>query len=242
VLLLDNVKSLKFSWDELEALITTSVISGKQNYVGEGRIPNSFTVCMTLNGASLSKDMASRCIVVELTRPTYSGTWAEDTRDFIESNRWAILGDLVAKLRTPAPKLSQHSRWGVWEDLVLARLPRPADTQRIIEERQAEVDDDREEASFVREAIAAALQRRGHYPETQNIFIPSADIRTIVNDATGEKRPVNKSSAYLKTLGIQELRKSDRGHGRGWIWYGPRAATADTVTITPPSPFDCRAT
>ncbi|HEY1376439.1 MAG TPA: DUF3854 domain-containing protein, partial [Gemmataceae bacterium] len=37
VILLDNVKSLRFSWAELEAFVTATTVSGRQNYVGEGR-------------------------------------------------------------------------------------------------------------------------------------------------------------------------------------------------------------
>jgi hypothetical protein len=231
VLLLDNVKSLKFSWDELEALITTAVVSGHEMYVGEGRRPNLFTVCITLNGASLSKDMAGRCVIVELKRPTFSGDWAEETRVFIKAHRWEILGDLVAKLQSPAAPLARHSRWGAWEKLVLARLPRPAETQRLIEQRQADVDEDREEADVVREAFIAELVRRDHDPDAENVFIPSKTVAAFVNEAIGEKRPVNRANAFLKTLSIRELRKSDRGHERGWIWWGPLAKTLSTIPL-----------
>ena len=39
IALIHNVKSLRFSWAELEALITAPVISGKQMYVGEASRP-----------------------------------------------------------------------------------------------------------------------------------------------------------------------------------------------------------
>jgi hypothetical protein len=41
VVLIDNIKSLKLSWAELEALVTCEIISGKRLYLGEGRRPNS---------------------------------------------------------------------------------------------------------------------------------------------------------------------------------------------------------
>jgi hypothetical protein len=223
VLLLDNVKSLRFSWDELERLITSPVISGRRMYHGEGRMPNTFTTAITLNGASLSKDLAQRCIPIELARPTYSAEWLEETIAFIDANRWAILGDLIAILKQPAPKLSRFSRWGEWEALVLARLPEPADAQRVIEERQDSIDDDAEESELIREAFAAELRRRGHDPERDNVFIPAQVAATIVNTATNEKRPTNKTSGYLKALAITGLRKSKRDGERGWGWFGPNA-------------------
>src|SRR5262249_20169306 len=142
VLLIDNIKTLKFSWDALESLITAEVISGRQLYVGEGRLPNCFTVCLTLNGATLSKDMAQRTVIVKLGRPAYRATWREETSAYVEAHRWAILGDLVAALKAPAGPLARYSRWGSWEALVLARLPEPADAQRVIAERQDAVDED----------------------------------------------------------------------------------------------------
>jgi hypothetical protein len=73
--LLDNVKTLRFSWSDLEGLITTNTISGRQLYVGEGRRPNTLTWFITLNNANLSKDMAQRCVIIRVRRPTYDASW-----------------------------------------------------------------------------------------------------------------------------------------------------------------------
>ncbi len=40
VALLDNIKKSRFSWAELESLITIDTISGKRMYVGEASRPN----------------------------------------------------------------------------------------------------------------------------------------------------------------------------------------------------------
>src|SRR5262249_29898703 len=53
VALIDNIKSTRFSWDDLENLITANVLSGHRYFVGEGRRQNNLTWLMTLNGASL---------------------------------------------------------------------------------------------------------------------------------------------------------------------------------------------
>jgi len=58
VMLLDNVKAHRFSWADLEGLITSRDVSGRALYKGEGRRPNTLVWVITLNGASLSKDMA----------------------------------------------------------------------------------------------------------------------------------------------------------------------------------------
>jgi hypothetical protein len=231
VLLIDNVKSLKFSCAELEGFITEDTISGRQLFVGEGSIPNVFTVALTINGATLSRDMAQRCVIVKLARPNYTATWEDETAAFVAANRWALLGDLVAILKRSAEPLARYSRWAAWERLVLARLQKPATLQSLIEERQGDVDDDSEEADLVRGAIRQALESAGVDPERQNVLIPSSRMAEIVNGATGEKRPTNKVSAYLKTLQLPELRKSNRGCVRGWLWSGPQAGAAGTLEM-----------
>jgi hypothetical protein len=235
LLLIDNVKSLRYSSDELEAFITSDTISGHQMYVGEGRVPNTFTVLITVNGATLSKDLAQRCVMPHLERPTYSATWREDVTGYIEENRWAILGDLIAILKDPGTALERYCRWGAWENLVLSRLPEPSEAQQLIRERQDAVDDDMEEAAIVREAFADELKKRLHDPGHDRVFIPTHTVAEIIATATGEKRPTNKASAFLKTLGIGELRKSAKDGARGWTWSGLSANGAAAVPLNPKS-------
>jgi hypothetical protein len=110
---LDNVKSLRFSWAELEGLITAPIISGHQMYTGEGRRPNDVCWLMTLNGASLSTDMAQRAVVIKLKRPERSD-WEDRVRQFALANRQAIVADILACLRAPRAALASYSRWGAW--------------------------------------------------------------------------------------------------------------------------------
>jgi hypothetical protein len=223
VVILDNVKTLKFSWGDFERLVTIDTISGRRLYHGEGHRPNTITYCITLNGASLSKDVAQRCVIVELKRPEFDGAWEEETAALIERDRWAIIGDILAALKAPAEPLKQHSRWGAWEDAVLARVAEPSDCQKVILERQEAVDDDAEEAGLVRDFFRSALRGRGHDPDRDAVFIPTATASAWVNEATNEKRPTNIAGTHLGTLTIGELRKSKRDGARGWAWRGKQA-------------------
>lgn len=232
-LLIDNVKSLKLSWAELEGFITSDVISGKQHYVGEGRLPNIFVVCITVNGATLSKDMAQRCVIVQLARPTYTASWEQDTIELIENRRWEIIGDIIAKLKAPGKKLARYCRWGAWEAGVLSRVTDPELCQAVIEERQDEVDDDGNERELVREAFNEAIAKAGYLPSTSVVMIPSAVAAKILEKATDEKRPTNRASGFLKTLGIPELRKSDRGELRGWVWRGAQTDQSSALIKWP---------
>lgn len=227
VVLIDNIKSHKFSSADLESLITCQTISGRQLYVGEGRRPNTLIWCLTINGASLSKDLAQRVVTIQLRRPSYRGNWEAETLNYVQSHRHAILGDLVARLKVSVPALCNVSRWGHWEQAVLARLHDPQRLQEVIRERQATIDDDEEDKDIILEAIHQRLRAHGLIPDQSCVLITSKDMAQIINEALNEQFPVNRASSFVKTLGIPELRKSDRGCARGWIWCG-REATLGT--------------
>jgi hypothetical protein len=224
VALLDNVKTLRFSWAELEAGITAAVISGKQLYVGEGRRPNTLTYFITLNGANLSKDMAQRCVPIVLKRPKYDAVWEEDIIRQIEARRWAIIGDIISLLETTSAPLRHFSRWSTWEKAVLSRVADPSECQKVIEERQAAIDEDQTEADTVREGIREELRHRGHNPEAEVIWFPSGEMARILNRIENEDhRPFPRAMAHLYMLGIPEIRKSNRGEARGCTWTGLQA-------------------
>jgi hypothetical protein len=238
--LLDNVKTLRFSWADLESLITTDLISGRKLYVGEGRRPNTLTWIVTLNGASLSKDMAQRTVIIKNARPTADPNWRACVEAFIDAHRWEIVGDAIAELKRDAPALSDYSRWSTWEREVLAHVRGAAECQELIRDRQAEADDDQAEADIVREFFEQELTRRGHDPERQAILISSKEAAEWLAAATGEDRPINRASTLLRTLHIPELRKSDRSSHRGWCWRGKRARVNQQAVELKPAGRDVR--
>jgi hypothetical protein len=125
--LIDNVKTLRFSSRAVEALLTCREISGRQMFVGEGSRPNSLTWCMTFNEPSMGKDMAQRAVVIEVDTPVYDPTWVREIEAYIEGNRWAIVGDLLASLRgrRALPEDFGFTRWGAWEGEVLSCIADP---------------------------------------------------------------------------------------------------------------------
>jgi hypothetical protein len=223
------VKTLKFSWGDLEALITADVISGRCLYVGEGRRPNTLVWLITLNQASMSRDMAQRCIPVRLKRPRHDPSWEADTWALINNHRWEIIGDILAELRRPVAKLDRYSRWSSWEQAVLAHVAEPSECQRVVEETQASIDGDQAEADLMREAFVAEIQRRGYCHETQVLWFPAELAAEIVNRVTGEHKAANRAGAYLGTLYIAQMRKRNSSTRRGWTWYGKDSKTGSTV-------------
>jgi hypothetical protein len=96
---LDNVKSTRLSWADLEGLVTAEVVSGRRLYAGEGRRPNLLTWALTVNGASLSKDLAQRCVVARVARPAFAPGWEEATLGFVREHRWEIIADVLTRLQ-----------------------------------------------------------------------------------------------------------------------------------------------
>ena len=221
IAILDNVKTLKFSWAELEAGITAATISGRRLYHGEGQRPNTITYFVTLNGANMSKDMAQRCVPIMLTRPTYNASWEEDVIRLIEGRRWEIISDIVNILRAPGRRLTTFSRWSIWEKAVLSRVDDPEKCQALIAERQAAIDEDQSESDTVADGVRGELFRRGHVPEKECIWIPSADIAQLLNRLENEPhRAFNRAMTHLYTLNIPEIRKSKSDGERGCLWTG----------------------
>lgn len=237
VCLLDNVKSLRFSWAELEAMITTPTIGGHRMYVGEAQRPNTLIWFITLNGAALSTDMAQRSVVIKIKRPERSAGWEEETRLFVRDNAQAILGDLVAALRTPQWALPKFSRWATWEREILQRLPEPSDAQTVILERQESVDVEGEDAELVEDFFAEQLRKLKYDPEQDRVHLPSQVAARWFGWATNQtQQSVTGVSRVLKQLCDEgRLRRlavnKCLAWGRGFIWHGDRVDVATHVFV-----------
>jgi hypothetical protein len=202
---LDNVKAMRFCWAELEALITCDVISGKRMYYGDATRPNYLTWLITLNGAALSTDMAQRVVEIRLGEPHYNPAWEESVAAFIDSNRQAILADLIGFLRRPAATMARHSRWATWEAGVLAKVAHPDACLDLILQRRGAADVEEEEGEIIEGHFATRLRRLNYDPERADVFIPTELAARWFNEATGENR---------KTVGVTRTLKQLRDEGR----------------------------
>ena len=95
---MDNVKTFRLSSADLESLVTSPNINGHRLYHGQAGVPNYYTLFITLNGASLSKDFAQRVIPIRLARPTHRGGWEAEVDAFLAAQRERLLADLVGVL------------------------------------------------------------------------------------------------------------------------------------------------
>ncbi len=229
VALQDNVKTHNYSWGEFEGLVTAHTIGGKRMYVGEASRPNTITWFITLNGASLSTDMAQRSIIIKVDKPERSGTWEEETRQFIETNRKKIIADCVAILREPIEhKLDQFSRWATWERDILQRFPDCNEIQKVILERQGSVDVESEEADIIETHFSEQLERLGYDVDASKVFLPSQLAARWYGWATNQRdtsvisasRMLTQLSTEgrLRRIGVAKGRAGSRG--RGFYWTG----------------------
>lgn len=234
VAILDNVKSLKFSWSELESLITSPFVSGKQLYVGETSRMNNIVWIITLNGVSLSKDLAQRCVILKIGHPSRQASWAEETVQFIEQNRNKIIADCIALLRSERFPLPTYSRWSSWERDVLERLPDPLGAQQMILDRQQLADIEEEESGLIQEFFETELKKLHYDTRSDRIFIPSILAAEWYALATREKVTTTAASRRLSqaiaegTMTLLEKNKCNT-YGRGFVWNGPLSSGYEKI-------------
>ena len=226
IAIIDNVKTLDFSNQAIESLITDSEISGRRNNHGEATRPNNLTWIFTLNSASLSTDVAQRAIIIKLSRPSYDADWEERVQNLIQDNRERIFGDLIAMLRREPKPIKHKLRWSAWVHAVLAKCDDPAACVERIIERQSAADVEVEGCALVEDYFAGRLQSLGFDPERCDVFIPNPIAAAWYNAATGER---------AKTVGIGRRlhqwekegkltcfspARSPYGGTRGYRWTG----------------------
>ena len=139
-----------------------------------------------------------------LKRPqSYAADWEQKVTTYIEEYRWAILGDISARLRDePTKAFGDHRRWARWENAVLSRVRMPDECQTLVRQRQEGIDEDDAERDIVREHFVVRLKERNHNPTRDTVLIPSAVAARWVCEATNDKMPTNKATKLLAGLRI----------------------------------------
>ena len=219
----DNIKTHMLSWAELESLITSPIISGKQMYYGESQRPNTLTYYLTMNGVDLSTDMAQRCVIISVVKHPDPQNWKDETMSFIEKNQQEIIADILAILRSRPSELDGSSRWGDWERDVLAKTPDPIESQKLIRKRMLASDVGNEESDFIESYFRQQLEKLGYEFDTI-VFIPSRIAAIWYSAATREPASVARASRALKQRasesGMKYIRVcTNRRHGRGFYYW-----------------------
>ena len=231
VVLLDNVKTLRFSWAELEGLITNRLISGRALYKGEGQRPNTLCWIVTLNGANLSKDMAQRVIPIKLNRPTYSGDWEKDLREFIRENRWGLIADIKQNLEDEEGLCVAKTRWAAWEKEVLSKTDMGPQCQAVILDRQHGIDDDEDQAFEIERFIATKIEERRHNTEAEKVKIATELMAEWMTTYERKTFSAAASTSFLKNKPLHRLVYKRSSSERCWVWVGEKSGKSDVVDL-----------
>lgn len=225
VICLDNVKKTKFSDQGIEALITAPEISGHKMFVGGSSRPNLLTWFITMNGPSLSRDLAQRTINIILKRPKHTGNWLEQVTSHVTSNMAAIVSDVAAFFARDRQEISYPTRWGLWEREIVSRLKDPDSVCATIRSRETINDDDYQTAQAIEELVKHRLFVDVGYEKTERIHISNERIAAWVNKAVGDDtrggvRQAISTLTRLENAGLLQClsKNPSRKYGRGWVF------------------------
>jgi hypothetical protein len=234
VIIRDNLKAWGWSDQDFESFITSDIISGRRNHMGEGRMPNYFTVLVTGNGASLDTDIAQRSVEIHLIKPdAYTENWADKLDAYIAEHREAILGDLLAFLKRPKNAMADQLRFSSWGPDVLARCNNPDRLLKKIKERQAISDTETEMFTILTDSIRQHLISLSYDPDIERIQIPFKLMNAYYRDSkqSDKKATIRESNGVVRQgIGsgqLQNLTDYRKTKIRSFVWTGD-AATDDT--------------
>ncbi|GMV38778.1 MAG: hypothetical protein AMXMBFR64_04940 [Myxococcales bacterium] len=242
VVLIDNLKG-RLNSSEFESAITDGTINGKRMYHGDYERPNTLTWVFTVNIAELSRDLADRCVVVNIGRARHGVDFRGAAQAFLESRRYELVADILAHLRAaPLDPITTDNadRFQSWQQAVLSRFPNGNELAALAKERRPTVDSDASDAREVAASIADLIRERGYCPVHEHIFIPTRELATRLHPLFGTRTDVGlkaklKSLAHDKSLHPANFEGRLAGIGtRGADWF-PLTAIDTTQRLLGPA-------
>ncbi len=188
IAMIDNVVGY-FSGANLCSLATMGEISGMAQYgkSSESR-PNDLTFIVTVNSATLSRDMIDRSMFINLERPEVRmPNWEREVTEFIKAHRLQIIADIIGILEA-GPKFEVHpfTRFESWEREVLAPICGTADAFETVMKQtchQRDMSDgEKADAQTIEEFLAEKIADLGINPETDPLWIRSEVLTSWVKE------------------------------------------------------------
>ncbi len=196
ILRLDNVTGTLHS-SNLAMLVTTGSISGRASYGrGEESRPNNLTYVVTVNGATVDTDIASRAYYIMVAKPKMNPHWTSDVINYIQRNRMQIFADIIDIItKHEIYDIPPATRMPQFETAILqAACGSPEQYQRVIaflSTKKEETNTDEELARRIEEEIfqhivsTAPLPGRSVIsPTSERIFIRSHVLEAWFKDAS----------------------------------------------------------
>lgn len=231
VALIDNIKESCMSSAIIESMITSAWVGGHKLNFGYTKRPNTVTWAMTMNGMSLSRDLAQRTVVIKMDQPArVDGKWDDNVDQFVQKHQEEIIADVAAFFQREPAELSRFTRWASWERNILARCENPEALQKLIESRSGESDQDRETAQSILEYFSDRLSHYGFDPDSDRVHVPTRVATEWLSEAVGKEFNKRSASSTIKNLidggSIKNFKPNpSRKNGRGWVWNFDLAPT-----------------
>ena len=243
--LIDNVQGV-FDSPELAEMITSRSISGRAPYGrGEESRPNNLTFVMTMNTATLGRDIAERSIFLHLKRRPYDPHWKEALYADIRNYRLHIMADALDILKSELSyDLPTCTRFPEYERAVIQRVindpERYSAFMKLQAERRGESDSDQDSSAVVRSVIEEEMVKLGISPMDGAAFIRS-DTMTLwmrqVWPDWGHNRIIQTVRNHSKNKLLPQIKDKPRiyphrGPNRrnGFMWIGENCDAGSSVT------------
>jgi hypothetical protein len=226
IISIDNVKSRRFSWADLESMITSQEIAGHRLWSGNGPVTNFHTFAITINGPCLAKDLAQRVVVIKLGKPSFSPTWQHEVSEYISGKKWEIIGDIEAILSTTTHPLPMDgtTRFGLWEHGVLSKISDAVEVRNLIAQRQRDLDDDDANQKEFGQFLVEKLELIGPVSPSTQVApgvrkIAHDQMHSLYQEFTGEKVGKNGFKSKVERYSLPSLRCINQpGKARSWLF------------------------
>lgn len=116
--IIDNIRMESLNSTILEKLITDQVLSFRRlGTQTEIKKTNNVLVMLTMNGGSMTADLLSRCIVVDLDKSKQQQSLGFDPKDYAEAHRQEIIGEVLTMVlktnfnHNPAELVTRFPKW-----------------------------------------------------------------------------------------------------------------------------------
>lgn len=162
ILRIDNVEGVLRS-AKLATLVTTGSITGRASYGrDEESRPNNLTYVVTVNGATVDTDIASRSYYIMVKKPQMNPRWEDDVIAYIARHRMQIFADIIDIISKHQPyDIQPFTRTPKFETMVLQpACGSPERYQQVIEYilgKKDETNTDEDLAKRIEEEIEVQL-------------------------------------------------------------------------------------
>jgi len=243
LVLMDNLKALKFSSMFLESLITTDQVDGHRLYHGLASRPNCITYVLTANEPMLSKDFATRCIPIILNQAKKDPNWDIKVEDLLKDKTFLkeLYADILWHLQLPIKNLptgknpdgktAEYDRWSLWWREVASRVcassAELATLLLTVKKRRGQIDVDLAEREEVEDILTSAMITSGITdPEGVAVFFPTRVLGRLLGKMFDRDASASAIGRRLKIMQLPRLHYTEAGpHGkqRGYWWVGPES-------------------